>query len=616
MTTYDREDELMDESRSSSLSPENSPKNRRRSHSTVRAAPYPVPPHFSQSPRNDMETESDDDIAPITTLPSISETIPQSVLQLQDNRNSPIFAPIQNPNFAPPSYSISVAPNTAIEQTTQDSNEESPNKNADVSAALRRHSTPTRKLERVNSSARSSSVGSSNNGFIPSVSTLLDSPLDIDEGFKQTPKLKVTGGKDNKDPLPVQTIAVNVNYFIDCLKLTAEQFSALIVRASLAGYKKPSPGKDIVVLGILEEQKMPSVLNYSNKQRFVVRVSFRNLIVKHSSHNNGQKLLLRFSVIDPKEGNELKSIDSAEFETITRRGIEKQKQKDYLTKRHSEGEVSSSILLPAGAAPPQPHLQTLPTPPQNRQFSFHHATIHNKLPTEAQLIDLNIQSGITSLMQAVTTKPKKIKLNKSAQVISITPDYADTTGRVPCKINVKGFPEFIPLDSLRVYFGDLLSDEMFFFKEEVIVCTIPHSKGYFGEVPIRVMVDGEFVQNSVRFTYRLKSLPLPQTPPPSTTQQQSIPPISQISIPAYLSGPPPQHISHAPHTPPAMSPSLTHHHLHPPPPMYHHVYSQPPHLAHPYAQQQNNIRAHQQQMQQQQHDVNRSVLDVLFRGPN
>lgn len=55
-----------------------------------------------------------------------------------------------------------------------------------------------------------------------------------------------------------------------------------------------------------------------------LQVYFEGLIVNYSSHNHGQKLFLRFSLIDDSQGEETEICftDGATFETITKRGIE------------------------------------------------------------------------------------------------------------------------------------------------------------------------------------------------------------------------------------------------------------------------------------------------------
>lgn len=54
--------------------------------------------------------------------------------------------------------------------------------------------------------------------------------------------------------------------------------------------------------------------------------AFDNIICKFSSHNNGQKLFLRFVLCDGSK-TRICFIDSEEFETITKRGIDKQKKR-------------------------------------------------------------------------------------------------------------------------------------------------------------------------------------------------------------------------------------------------------------------------------------------------
>lgn len=72
-------------------------------------------------------------------------------------------------------------------------------------------------------------------------------------------------------------------------------------------------------------------------------VTFHRLLVVHSSHNNQQQMYLRFSLIDTEDDILLDSIDSARFETITRRAIEKQRQKEKLRRKNLEEARRSNI---------------------------------------------------------------------------------------------------------------------------------------------------------------------------------------------------------------------------------------------------------------------------------
>lgn len=134
-----------------------------------------------------------------------------------------------------------------------------------------------------------------------------DKKMYIAQGFYYQPRDKQLGGKDNREALPRHVVKVNLNLFKPHLRP-----SKLRIKASLYGYKRLS--RHTMELDSFGEQPLTNL----NGDWGAV---FDSLIVKHSSHNHGQRLFLRFVLLDDS-GKELCSVDSSEFETITRRGIE------------------------------------------------------------------------------------------------------------------------------------------------------------------------------------------------------------------------------------------------------------------------------------------------------
>jgi hypothetical protein len=130
--------------------------------------------------------------------------------------------------------------------------------------------------------------------------------LRILEGFNNQNIKKQPGGKDNiKDVIDKQIIELNDK------SLKNIQINTLTCQASVVGYDKMKREK--VILSLLSEK----TFQQTNDKRWIC--IFDNLIVKFSSHLNGQKLLIRFTLFDSKK-NILCFLDSYEFETITKRG--------------------------------------------------------------------------------------------------------------------------------------------------------------------------------------------------------------------------------------------------------------------------------------------------------
>merc|ERR1719487_522908 len=206
---------------------------------------------------------------------------------------------------------------------------------------------------------------------------------------------------------------------------------------------------------------MPQLPQYQPHQANLVKLAFKNLVVKHSSHNHGQKLLLRFSVMT-SNGHVLQFVDSAEFETITRRGIEKQRQKDAIIKKKQvEGSTPTSPLMqsPTTTQSPRTVFQSLPSPPSPRHTLY---------------------------------------------VTAIEPNISLCEGGQLCKIYIQGLPNHVPLDNVSVFFGDKESQEVFCVKQNTIVCQIPSSARLMtGEVHINVSLDDRksFIPSHTKFNY-------------------------------------------------------------------------------------------------------------------
>jgi hypothetical protein len=146
----------------------------------------------------------------------------------------------------------------------------------------------------------------------------------IAEGFSTPPLEKVPGGKDNRKPLPRHIIAVDLTALPTPYEFTsaASHVGSLIVRASLMGYKRLSSAREEVHLTTLETIPLIKAAKLAMN---LYHLHFENLVVNYSSHNHGQKLFIRFSLVDatkPSEDPEICFVDSSVFETITKRGIE------------------------------------------------------------------------------------------------------------------------------------------------------------------------------------------------------------------------------------------------------------------------------------------------------
>eukprot|EP01080_Neovahlkampfia_damariscottae_P001945 gene1945-1453_t len=175
------------------------------------------------------------------------------------------------------------------------------------------------------------------NNFQPQIRTEIQQRtvnyIKIIEGFNQPLRgKKQPGGKDNlKHFLPRQTIELSV----DLLPKTLDPKN-LSCRASVCGFDRVK--RDRLILSDLDEQKFTEENNY--------KINFDELLVKYSSHLNGQKLSLRFSLVDSQTKKLLSFIDSYEFETITKRGKEKQVEREKRKRTEDDDDVYISHVSP------------------------------------------------------------------------------------------------------------------------------------------------------------------------------------------------------------------------------------------------------------------------------
>lgn len=147
------------------------------------------------------------------------------------------------------------------------------------------------------------------NPTTPSGSTMIR----LREGFNNLVADEQPGGKTNvKDALPRQVVELcipNVN---------ADAIARLVVKVHVLGYDKSSSSYKVVEDFIGENGFIEMG---SGAQKKYVAI-FTNLICKHSSHLNGQRLALRFMLYDKHQPNPLSFVDSMDFKTLTKRGTQ------------------------------------------------------------------------------------------------------------------------------------------------------------------------------------------------------------------------------------------------------------------------------------------------------
>jgi len=173
-----------------------------------------------------------------------------------------------------------------------------------------------------------------NSSFVFNTPNDVGNLIRLVEGFNKPVKEKQLGGRDNtKHPLPRQVVELSAK------QLPPGSNPAVIsVRAVVMGTDRVTRKSN--KLAVLHEKPFVKI-GSPPTERWVA--TFDDIIIQFASHNNGQKLSLRFELLDA-EKKTVCSIDSHGFETITKRGIEKLKERKAKDKRKrdSDGEDNSN----------------------------------------------------------------------------------------------------------------------------------------------------------------------------------------------------------------------------------------------------------------------------------
>ncbi|EFC46743.1 IPT domain-containing protein [Naegleria gruberi] len=154
----------------------------------------------------------------------------------------------------------------------------------------------------------------------------------IDDGVPEEP-----GGRDNKKPLTSHTVQVRIADLVAEHPLGPNQ--TYVIKCVLLGYKRYEKEE----LSTLESIPIENIDNPAEYEEFV----FNNLIVKQTSHSNGQKLFLRFKLeINSDSGEQvLEALDTTHFKTVTKRAVIKR----GVTRKLSEQKKTATVLT--GAEP-------------------------------------------------------------------------------------------------------------------------------------------------------------------------------------------------------------------------------------------------------------------------
>jgi hypothetical protein len=168
----------------------------------------------------------------------------------------------------------------------------------------------------------------------------------IAEGLNKNSNVKYLGGKQNNQyPMPPQTLEVDWNkmprVYMDQYGVTS--IHQLICRAFVLGFDRQK--RSMVSLGRISSDKR---FHETPDGRWVA--VFNDIFVQYASHNYGQRLALRFHLVminndgGSDDDRVLCQADSTEFQTITKRGLEKEQQRERnRIEKHKYGAVVESV---------------------------------------------------------------------------------------------------------------------------------------------------------------------------------------------------------------------------------------------------------------------------------
>mmetsp|Transcript_5369 Transcript_5369/g.20045 ORF Transcript_5369/g.20045 Transcript_5369/m.20045 type:complete len:442 (-) Transcript_5369:42-1367(-) len=167
----------------------------------------------------------------------------------------------------------------------------------------------------------------------PTNFTVVSNYIKLVQGFNEPVKQKVPGGKGNtKDCIPRQVVEYNAD------DMKGLDPSKLSVKCEILGFDRKKNG--MIPLDQVTEQ--PFVQTSDNRWLAI----FDNCIVKFSSHLHGQKLALRFTLMDRSTGDSISFVDSKTFQTITQRGKEKQMKRKRKSPETDDQSKSTSSAPP------------------------------------------------------------------------------------------------------------------------------------------------------------------------------------------------------------------------------------------------------------------------------
>ncbi|KAG2389344.1 hypothetical protein C9374_013904 [Naegleria lovaniensis] len=243
------------------------------------------------------------------------------------------------------------------------------------------------------------------------------------------------GGKDNKKTLTTHVVRVRVADLMNAHPLPSGY--KYMINAVLLGYKRYEKEE----ISSLESQEI--ALKSQSEEDF----TFDNMVVKHTSHSNGQKLFLRFKLVMCNDRDEkvLEQLDTTYFKTVTKRAIIKRQN----TKKIDEQKKKVTKLLQV-----EPKY-SVTTGGQLIKI------VTDNMPEKVRLQTLIVKFG--------EKKARRVHSARDNMIICETPEYQKAEG-VPISISMDNGVSFFHAPNVKMTFIDPATDTL----PEVT----PHSKTF------------------------------------------------------------------------------------------------------------------------------------------
>ncbi|KAL9651174.1 hypothetical protein ABK040_008246 [Willaertia magna] len=218
--------------------------------------------------------------------------------------------------------------------------------------------------------------------------------MEVIKGWTNDDSPEEFGGKDNRKHLTAHCIQVQVSDLIE--KYTDTKGKKFMIKCILLGYKRFEKEE----LDTLSEKE---VILRANAE--IEEVVFDDLVVKHTSHSNGQKLFLRFKLFildtNTKQEQLIDEMDTTSFKTVTKRAIIKRENQRRIEQSQQKSKGTKIIdIIPKQIVPNSCELVRI---------------VLEQMPEKVKLQSIIVKFGDTKVKRIHTAKDNLIIVETQKQ---------------------------------------------------------------------------------------------------------------------------------------------------------------------------------------------------------